>query len=199
MIYIHFSLIIKFLFNLIILIILLISLRNIKLLKSYQKLYLVLTIIIWFLIVIKYLLKFSALIIVNIKKKKFEFKEKIKIALKLAWSVTNIPAYIIMIIAFVYDCCEIIRGNVADITYEIIFSSICILFVCFTINDYYQFEIFVNLISEIVVIIKKIEEEKEKSEIKINETEFEFDLKALPSNLLKSSNNNININKEKIL
>lgn len=104
-----------------------------------------------------------------------------------------------MIIAFVYDCCEIIRGNVADITYEIIFSSICILFVCFTINDYYQFEIFVNLISEIVVIIKKIEEEKEKSEIKINETEFEFDLKALPSNLLKSSNNNININKEKIL
>jgi hypothetical protein len=136
---------------------------------------------------------------VNIKKKKFEFKEKIKIALKLAWAVTNIPAYIIMIIAFVYDCCEIIRGNVADITYEIIFSSICIIFVCFTINDYYQFEIFVNLISEIVVIIKKIEEEKEKSEIKINETEFEFDLKALPSNLLKSSNNNININKEKIL
>lgn len=199
MIYIHFSLIIKFLFNLIILIILLISSRNIKLLKSYQKLYLVLTIIIWFLIAIKYLLKFSALIIVNIKKKKFEFKEKIKIALKLAWAVTNIPAYIIMIIAFVYDCCEIIRGNVADITYEIIFSSICILFVCFTINDYYQFEIFVNLISEIVVIIKKIEEEKEKSEIKINETEFEFDLKALPSNLLKSSNNNININKEKIL
>lgn len=199
MIYIHFSLFIKFLFNLIILIILLISSRNIKLLKSYQKLYLVLTIIIWFLIVIKYLLKFSALIIVNIKKKKFEFKEKIKIALKLAWAVTNIPAYIIMIIAFVYDCCEIIRGNVADITYEIIFSSIYILFVCFTINDYYQFEIFVNLISEIVVIIKKIEEEKEKSEIKINETEFEFDLKALPSNLLKSSNNNININKEKIL
>jgi hypothetical protein len=199
MIYIHFSLIIKFLFNLIILIILLISSRNIKLLKSYQKLYLVLTIIIWFLIVIKYLLKFSALIIVNIKKKKFEFKEKIKIALKLAWAVTNIPAYIIMIIAFVYDCCEIIRGNVADITYEIIFSSICIIFVCFTINDYYQFEIFVNLISEIVVIIKKIEEEKEKSEIKINETEFEFDLKALPSNLLKSSNNNININNEKIV
>ena len=199
MIYIHFSLFFKFLFNLIILIILLISSRNIKLLKSYQKLYLVLAIIILFLIVIKYLLKFSALIIVNVKKKKFEFKEKIKIALKLAWAVTNIPAYIIMIIAFVYDCCEIIRGNVADITYEIIFSSICILFVCFTINDYYQFEIFVNLISEIVVIIKKIEEEKEKSEIKINETEFEFDLKALPSNLLKSSNNNININKEKIL
>ena len=199
MIYIHFSLFFKFLFNLIILIILLISSRNIKLLKSYQKLYLVLTILTWLLIVINYLLKFSALIIVNVKKKKFEFKEKIKIALKLAWAVTNIPAYIIMIIAFVYDCCEIIRGNVADITYEIIFSSICILFVCFTINDYYQFEIFVNLISEIVVIIKKIEEEKEKSEIKINETEFEFDLKALPSNLLKSSNNNININKEKIL
>ena len=77
-----------------------------------------------------------------------------------------------MIIAFVYDSIEIIRGNVADITYEIIFSSICILFVCFTINDYYQFGIFVYLISEKVMIIKKIEEEKEKSENRINETDL---------------------------
>jgi len=161
-----------------------------------------LTILIWFLIVIKYLLKFSALIIVNVKKKKFEFKEKIKLSLKLAWTVTNIPAYIIMIIAFIYDSCEIIKGNVADITYEIIFSTICIIFVCFTINDYYQFEFFVNLISE-KVIIKKIEEkkegkeEKEKSETKINETEFEFDLKSLAPKMFNSENDNIN--KEKIL
>ena len=197
MIYIHFSLIIKFLFNLIILIILLISSRNIKLLKSYQKLYLVITIILWFLIVINYLLKFSVLILVDVKKKKFEFKKKIKLALKLAWTVTNIPAYIIMIIAFVNDSIEIIRGNVADITYEIIFSSICILFVCFTINDYYQFGIFVYLISEKVMIIKKIEEEKEKSENRINETEFEFDLKTLAPKMFNS--NNYNVNKEKNL
>jgi hypothetical protein len=188
---------IKFLFNLIILIILLISSRNIKLLKSYQKLYLVITIILWFLIVINYLLKFSVLILVDVKKKKFEFKKKIKLALKLAWTVTNIPAYIIMIIAFVNDSIEIIRGNVADITYEIIFSSICILFVCFTINDYYQFGIFVYLISEKVMIIKKIEEEKEKSENRINETEFEFDLKALAPKMFNS--NNYDVNKEKIL
>ena len=107
-----------------------------------------------------------------------------------------------MIIAFIYDSCEIIKGNVADITYEIIFSTICIIFVCFTINDYYQFEFFVNLISE-KVIIKKIEEkkegkeEKEKSETKINETEFEFDLKALAPRVFNSENDNIN--KEKIL
>lgn len=159
--------------------------------------YLVLTIIFWFLIVINYLLKFTALILVNVKKKKFEYKEKIKIALKLAWAVTNLPAYIIMIIAFVYDCCEIIKGNVADITYEIIFSSICILFVCFTINDYYQFGIFAYLISEKVIIIKKIEKEKRKSEIKIDESEFEFDLKALAPKMFNSDNNNVN--KEKIL
>jgi len=102
-----------------------------------------------------------------------------------------------MIIAFVYDCCEIIKGNVADITYEIIFSSICILFVCFTINDYYQFGIFVYLIYEEVIIIKKIEKEKEKSEIKIDESEFEFDLKALAPKMFNSDNNNVN--KEKIL
>ena len=104
-----------------------------------------------------------------------------------------------MIIAFVYDSIEIIRGNVEDIIYEIIFSSICILFVCFTINDYYQFEIFINLISEKVMIIKKIEEEKEKekSEIKINETEFEFDLRTLAPKMFNSDNNNVN--KEKIL
>ena len=157
---------------------------------------------IWFLIVIKYLLKFSVLIIANFKKKKFEFKKKIELALKLAWTVTNIPAYIIMIIAFVYDSIEIIRGNVADITYEIIFSSICILFVCFTINDYYQFGIFVYLISEkVMIIIKKTEEEKEKekekSEVKINETEFEFDLRALVPKMFNSNNNNVN--KDKIL
>ena len=81
------------------------------------------------------------------KRKNSSSKKKIKLTLKLAWTVTNIPAYIIMIIAFVYDSIEIIRGNVADITYEIIFSSICILFVCFTINDYYQFGIIVYLIS----------------------------------------------------
>ena len=102
-----------------------------------------------------------------------------------------------MIIAYVYDSIEIMRGNVADITYEIIFSSICILFVCFTINDYYQFEIFVYLISEKVMIIKKIEEEKEKSETKINETEFEFDLKALAPKIFNS--NNYDANKEKKL
>ena len=104
-----------------------------------------------------------------------------------------------MIIAYVYDSIEIMRGNVADITYEIIFSSICILFVCFTINDYYQFAIFINLISEKVMIIKKIEEEKEKekSEIKINETEFEFDLKALAPKIFNS--NNYDANKEKKL
>ena len=137
--------------------------------------------------------------IVNIRNKKFKFEEKIIISLKLIWIIINIPAYIILMIAFVYDSYEIIVGNVSEITYEFIFSTICILFVCFTINEYYQFGIFTNLIMESNVIVKKIEEEKEKSEIKINETEFEFDLKALPSNLLKSSNNNININKEKIL
>ena len=102
-----------------------------------------------------------------------------------------------MIIAFVYDSIEIIRGNVEDIIYEIIFSSICILFVCFTINDYYQFGIFVYLISEKVMIIKKIEEEKEKSENRINETEFEFDLKTLAPKMFNS--NNYDVNKEKIL
>lgn len=195
--YILFSLSAKFLFNLIILIILLISSRNIKILKSYQKLYLVLTIIFWFLIVIKYLLKLSALIYVNVKKEKFKFKENIKIALKLSWIITNIPAYIIMVIALIYDSCEIIKGNIKDITYEIIFSTIFFLFVCFTINDYYQSGIFINLISEKVIKIQKIEEEKEKSEVKINETEFEFDLKALAPKMFNSDNNNIN--KEKVL
>ena len=136
--------------------------------------------------------------IVNIRNKKFKFEEKIKIALKLVWIIINIPAYIILMIAFVYDSYEIIVGNVSKITYELIFSTICILFVCFTINEYYQFGIFANLILEKNVIVKKIEEEKEKSEIKINETEFEFDLKELAPNKIFNSDNN-NISKEKVL
>ena len=102
-----------------------------------------------------------------------------------------------MVIALIYDSCEIIKGNIKDITYEIIFSTIFFLFVCFTINDYYQSGIFINLISEKVIKIQKIEEEKEKSEVKINETEFEFDLKALAPKMFNSDNNNIN--KEKVL
>ena len=136
--------------------------------------------------------------IVNIRNKKFKFEEKIKIPLKFIWIIINIPAYIILMIAFVYDSYEIIVGNVSKITYELIFSTICILFVCFTINEYYQFGIFANLILEKNVIVKKIEEEKEKSEIKINETEFEFDLKELAPNKIFNSDNN-NISKEKVL
>ena len=75
-IYVHLSLVIKGIFNLLILIILLISSRNISELKSYQKLYLVIAIIIWIFIAINYFGKLCLIIILKLLNKKFQCGEK---------------------------------------------------------------------------------------------------------------------------
>lgn len=188
MIYIHISLFAKGLFNLLILIILLIISRNIKLLKPYQKLYLVLSIIIWLFIVLNYFGKFSLLIIVKLRKKKFIYKKELELIFKFSLIGINIPPYIIMLIAIIYDCNEILKGNIRDITYECIFCTIFIIFVCFTLNDYYQLRLFINLIFEKKIIKEEEEKEKSKDATKLegDEEEYEFDLKNLKNKILDS-------------
>ena len=186
-IYIHFSLFIKGIYNLLILIILLISSRNIKILKRYQQLYLIISIIIWILIVIIYFTKLAVIIILNILKAKLHCEKIIKIILLLSWLITNISAYIIMAIAFLYDICQIFNGNLSFIIYEFIFSTICIIFICFSINDYYHLQIIFNLICE-KIRIKKEEEAKQITESKINDPdEFEFDIKELGKKMFDSA------------
>ena len=148
-IYIHFSLFIKLIYNIIILIILLISTRNIKLLKSYQKLYLFFSTFIWFLIVIFLFAKLAVALILNLLNKKFHCEKFITVILLLSWKIANISAYIIMLIAFLYDICLIIfKGNFSSIIYEFCFWFICFIFIRFSINDYYNLDKILYLICE---------------------------------------------------
>lgn len=199
MLYFYISLFFKGIFNLIILIILLISSRNIKLLKSYQKLYLALSIIVWSLIVIRYFCKFGLVIVLKILKIKFQCQKLIKVILKLSWIIVNIPAYIIMLIAFINDIFQILKGNVAYILYECIFCTICYIFICFTINDFYNLKYISYLICDKTIIIKKsVQKSKNSSQTKMGEDEYEFDLKVMEKKILESADEN-NMNKKKVL
>ena len=193
--YIYFSLIIKIIFNLLILTVLLISSRNINILKPYQKFYFVISIIIWFLILLNYLAKLCGIIILKILKRKFHCEKIIKMILFLSWLATNISAYIIMTIAFIYDICQILKGNLTNILYEYIFSTICIIFISFSINDYYHLDIIFYFICE-KFEIKKEEKTTEKKEVETTVDEYEFDVNNLVPKILESVNNK---NKEKIL
>ena len=198
MLYIYISLFFKGIFNLIILIILLISSRNIKLLNSYQKLYLVLSIIDWFLIVIRYFCIFGLIITLKILKKKFQCQKLIKIILKLSWIIVNIPAYVIMLIAFLNDIFQILKGNVGYILYECIFCTICYIFICFTINDFYNLKNISYLICDKNIIKESVHKSKNSIETKIEGDEYEFDLKVLGNKILESNIKN-NKNKKKVL
>lgn len=197
-IYIYFSLSIKLIFNLLILTALLISTININILKTYQKFYFVISIIIWLLINIKYFTILFMIILLKILKKKFHCEKLIKIIFITFWSITNIPAYIIMLIAFIYDICQMLDGNKTNILYECIFSTICIIFICFSINDYYHLDILFYFICEKIEI--HIEKNiQEKTQEKVAETsidEFEFDINELKAKIFESVNNK---NKKKVL
>lgn len=200
-IYIHLSLTIKGIFNLFILIILLISLRNINILKSYQKLYLVISLIIWILIVINYFGKLCLIIILKLLNKKFQCEGKIKMLLYISWLTTSISAYAIMLIAFLYDILQIYKGNLTFVIYECIFSGLCIIFICFTINDFYHLQIIFNLICEKAEfeVKKEVAQPKEEvTETKVDEDEFEFDLKVLENKMFESTKY-YNMDKQKAL
>ena len=191
--YIQISLIIKGIYNLIILIILLMSCRNINTLKSIQKLYAIISIISWILIVITYFTKFTLIIIVKLKKKKFIHSNLIKRILLISWLITNISAYIIMIIAFVYDSYQILKGNLTKVLYECIFCSIYIIYICFSINDYYNLDNIFHITCEKIEIKNENKEEIKNSK---NDEEFEFDINVLQNRIIESTNSNY-IKKEK--
>jgi hypothetical protein len=138
------------------------------------------------------------IILLNIFKKKFHCEKILKIFLITSWSITNIPAYIIMFIAFIYDIGQILKGNLTNILYECIFSTICIIFICFSINDYYQLDIILYLICEKIEIQieRKAEEKTQEKVVETSLDEFEFDVNKLGPKISESFNNK---NKQKIL
>ena len=166
-----------------------ISSRNIKLLKPFQKIYLIFSIIIWFSIVILYFTKLAAIILLKILNKKFHCEKKIKKILLLSWAITNVSAYFIIFIAFIYDIVQILKGNIYYILYECIICTIYIIYICFSINDYYHLQIIYYFICKKLEIKKEEKKTKvtEITETKIEEDEYEFDIKAIGKKLFESA------------
>ena len=141
--------------NLLITIILLISSRNIKILYEYQKAYLVLSIILWLLISLKYLAKLLLLIYTQITKKRF-YIPKIEKKFKLIWIISNGCSLIFMLIGLIWDMLLIVLGDIGSAVYVIIYFVICFIYVILSILDYNYNEIILKIICEPILIKKNI-------------------------------------------
>jgi len=137
--------------NLLITIILFISSRNIKILNDLQKAYLILSIILWLLISLKYLAKLLLLIYIQITKKRF-YIPKIEKKFNLIWIISNGCSLILMLIGLIWDMVLIVSGDIANVIYVIIYFVICFICIIFSILDYNYNEIILKIICKPIVI-----------------------------------------------
>ena len=135
--------------------ILFISSRNIKILNDYQKAYLVLSIILWLLMSLKYLVKLILLIYVHISKKRF-YKPKIEKKAKLVWIISNGCTYLFMLIGLIYDMALIVSGDISSVIYVIIYFLICFIYIICSIFDYNYNYIILKIIFKPLIKKKKI-------------------------------------------
>ena len=124
--------------------------KNIKLLKSYQVLYLVIAIIFWILICLFYAVKIILLFYAIYKKKLQSYLAiKMKKILLWMWIITNCGAYILMLIGFIYDIIVLLsKGKIGSAVYMIIYFGICFLFVIFSIIDFCNLDNIASIICE---------------------------------------------------
>ena len=134
--------------NLIIFIIICISARNIKLLKPYQALYLVLSIIIWLIINLYCILKMVLLIVFRFRRKLYSILnlDKFIFIAKLSWLIIFGSAFLFMIIGFIYDIAMIINGKNATIINPFTYFIVCFFYVIISYFDYNFCEKSLNLI-----------------------------------------------------
>ena len=122
-------LIVYSLINLFILIILLLSCYDISILNFIQKVYLILTVINWILLLCYC---FYKLYLIYFGKLSEEYSPK-KI-----WKIVHLPGFIIIGIALIYDLYKVpaTSGVAGLVIYYLIFLIICAIFVIFSILDY---------------------------------------------------------------
>ena len=143
---------INFIGNILLTIVLFISSRNIKLLKIYQKLYLSLSIILWIIICLIYLIKLISFVYIQITKKYFHLY-KFDVKLKWIWIITNGCSYLFMLIGLIYDIVLLIKGEIANVVYPIIYFVICFIYFICSLIDFFFIEILVNVVCRRTVII----------------------------------------------
>jgi len=136
--------------NTLLTVVLLISSRNIRLLKGYQKLYLVLSIILWILICLIYVAKFLSLFYVKITKNFINRrKSDVEKKLRWIWFITNGCSYIFILIGLIYDIILIIKGEISSVVFPIIYFIICFIYFICSVVDFFFIETIVKLICNI--------------------------------------------------
>ena len=136
-----------------ILLILLISTNNIKILEPYKRLYLVLSIILWLIITLYYLLKICLLIVIIIIKKQIQlqyFEEKIIKIVKLIWYIIFGISFLFLFIGLISDIVNIIQGNIKTIKYAVAYFFVGF---CYTILSFFDY---IFIVPFIYIIYKKI-------------------------------------------
>ena len=136
--------------NTLLTVVLLISSRNIRLLKGYQKLYLVLSIILWILICLIYVAKLLSLFYVKITKNFINRrKSDVEKKLRWIWFITNGCSYIFILIGLIYDIVLIIKGEISSVVFPIIYFIICFIYFICSVVDFFFIETILKLICKI--------------------------------------------------
>ena len=127
-----------------------ISARNIKLLKPYQKVYLIFSIVLWLIICIFYLLKFVILLYTQISKKYLNhFKLEIKV--KRVIGITYGCSYLLILIGFFYDIILLLEEKIGSAIYLIIYFIISFIYFILSIIDFFFIEDTISMINKIAL------------------------------------------------
>ena len=123
---VYFFLVLNILLSLIILLLLFLSTYDVVFLDWYQYLYLVVATIVWLLLFCAYVGKLVLIIIGRLPSK----------YLKLVWIVLNSPAFVFLLIGFVFDLVMYMNDEINLIVYNIIYWIIFVFYIVFTVFDF---------------------------------------------------------------
>ena len=121
--------------SLIILLLLFLSTYDVIFLDWYQYIYLVLATIVWLLLFCTYVAKLVLIIIGKLPSK----------YLKLAWIVLNAPAFAFLLIGLIFDIVMYSKIEIAFIIYLIIYWLVSVLYIVFTLFDFFHIEYQIKL------------------------------------------------------
>jgi len=150
-------------------IILFISSRNIKLLKGYQKSYLIISIILFIIIFFIYLAKIIILIYTQFIKKIPFSSSKTKEKIKLVWIIVYGCCYLIMLIGLIYDIVLLIKGEISNVVYVIIYFIICFVYLILSVVEFFLIEEMIKIIIHPPAIPPMNDEKPKKKEKEDND------------------------------
>ena len=142
-----------------------------KILKSYQKVYLIFAIILWIIICFFYLMKLILLLYIQITKKYFNIY-KLEIKVKWILGIIYYCSYLLILIGFIYDIILLLKGEISSAVYPIIYFVISFIYCILSVIDFYFIEDTIKLICKVpkinsssVMRDKPVEKESETEEI----------------------------------